>query len=125
MGTDEVPAPEEEPDRPGFFRGRQIWTYMEDVRHLIQTRRLDEAETLLNGILDAEELFSRASNTALYPDFYNRLMWVYRRKHDLLAERNLLRRYAAQRRAHSRLEKQMLIRLGELEALEDNISSCD
>lgn len=97
--------------QPGLYRGRHYTAYPDQVRSLKRTGRLEEAERLLLGLLDAVEAESRAERLGVAPWYYEQLAIVYRKQKNRVGERETLERFARQRHAPGVKPAKLLQRL--------------
>jgi len=63
--------------KPGFYRGRRISEYIEQVKSLKHNKELDKAEELLLNLVDATEKESKATRMGVAPWYYDELAKIY------------------------------------------------
>jgi len=97
--------------QPGLYRGRHYTEYPEQVRSLKRTGKLEEAERLLLGLIDAVEAESRAERLGVAPWYYEQLAIVYRKQKNHVREQEILERFARQRHAPGVKPAKLLQRL--------------
>jgi hypothetical protein len=100
-------------DKPGFYKGKHFSEYVEDVKSLTRTDRLDDAEKLLLALVDATESDSKYG---VAPWYYEKLAIIYRKKKDRKAEIEILERFARQKHAAGVTPPKLLARLEKLKA---------
>ena len=98
-------------EQPGLYRGRHYTEYPDQVRSLKRAGRLEEAERLLLGLIDAVEAESRAERLGVAPWYYEQLAIVYRKQKNRVREQEILERFARQRHAAGVKPAKLLQRL--------------
>ncbi|MDE0495984.1 MAG: hypothetical protein OXH86_01390 [Acidimicrobiaceae bacterium] len=88
--------------------------WVDSVTNLKRQERYDEALTILEGCMAAEE----AHIGGVAPWYYEQAAIIHRKKKDRAAELGVLRRYAAQPHAPGALPPKLLARLAKLESAE-------
>ena len=84
---------------PGYYRGRHYTTYVSDVKDLKRSGRLEDAEALLLGLVEATEAQSAEENCGVAPWYYEELAKIYRRRRAYEMEVRILERFARQTHA--------------------------
>ena len=80
--------------KPGTYRGRHYTEWVDEVRRLKRENLLDEAETLLLGLIGATEAEAQAKGwPSPAPGYYENLAIVYRKQRRYLDEISVLARY--------------------------------
>ena len=97
--------------RPGYYKGRHLTEYVDEVRSLKRAGRLEEAARLLLNLLEATEAESRATGHGVAPWCYKHLAIVYRKQKDPVNEKRLLLRFAEQVHAPGATPEKLLERL--------------
>lgn len=85
--------------KEGYVNGRHFTEYVETVKKLKRTGKLDEAEALLLKLVDATEAESAAGAGGVAPWYYEQLAIIYRKQNKLESEISILRRYDTQEKA--------------------------
>lgn len=104
-------------DRPGYVRGRQYTTYVENVQNLKRQSKFEDAEKLLLELICATETESKAEKTGVAPWYYEELAKIYRKQKDYQKEVEILKRFAKQKHARGVKPNQLLDRLEKAKAL--------
>lgn len=94
-------------DKPGFYRGRHISAFVEEVRTLMRNKELEKAEELLLHLVDADEKNSRATGMGVAPWYYGKLAAIYRRRRDYAAQVAILERFAEQKHSPGSMPRQL------------------
>jgi len=82
---------------PGYIRGRYFITYVYDVTNLERQDRLDEAESLLLELIDAEKDLRRVEKVKNpSPWYYEQLAIVYRKNKKYSDEISIIEKYLTQ-----------------------------
>ena len=109
-------------DKPGCYRGRHYTTYVDEVRGLKRSGRLEAAEKLLLHLVDAVESERQAERMGVAPAYYEELAIIYRKQNNRGKERTTLERFARQQHAPGAKPPQLLERLQRLRA--DDGATC-
>ena len=96
---------------PGFYRGRHFTEWVDTVKDLKRADRLEEAVTLLEGLVEATEAESQAQGVGVAPWYYEQLAIIRRKQHDPEAEVEMLERYERQPHAPGMKPPQLAARL--------------
>ena len=97
--------------QPGLYKGRHYTEYPNEVRNLKRAGRLEGAERLLLGLIDAVEAESRSKRFGVAPWYYEQLAIVYRKQKNHVREQEILERFARQRHAPGVKPAKLLQRL--------------
>jgi hypothetical protein len=103
----------------GNHRGKHYTEWVEDVKALKRAERLDEAVTLLTGLVSAVEYEAARKRWLLAPWYYDQLAIIQRKKKDYAAEIAILERFAEKNRSHGGLTPEMAKRMSKAIALKD------
>lgn len=95
----------------GEYLGKHYTEYVDDVSALKRHGALDEAATLLRGLIDAVEAEAAAEGVGVAPWYYEQLAIVLRKQQDFEGEVEILDRYAALSHAPGASEAKLLDRL--------------
>ena len=98
-------------DKPGFYKGRDFTTFVEDVKTLMRNKELEKAEELLLHLIDANEEGSRATGMGVAPWYYGKLAAIYHRRRDYAAQVAILERFAGQKHSPGSMPRQLEARL--------------
>ena len=98
-------------DKPGFYKGRPISDYVEEITALKRNKEFDKAEKLLLHLVDATEEESRATGMGVAPWYYGQLAAIYHSQMNYTAEVAILNRFAHQKHAPGSMPRQLLKRL--------------
>ncbi len=103
-------------DKPGQYKGRHYTEYVDEFKELKRQGKLEEAETLLLGLIDATESEAKAEKTIVAPAYYEHLAIVYRTQKNYSAEVGVLEPYSKQPRGP---KDKLIERLKKAQALRD------
>jgi len=112
QSTGAHPHASDDPDKPGYFRGRHISSYPADVRQLEKEGKVDEAEQLLLKLVEVAEDESTATGTGVNPWPYERLATLCRKQERYKDEIDILERWAKQKHPPGNATPALLVRLG-------------
>lgn len=98
-------------DAPGYINGRHYTTFVEDVKFLKRAGRVEEAQTLLDDLVDATEAQSKSEGGGVAPWYYEQLAVIYRQQKDYEQEVAILERFARQEHAQGATPSKLLERL--------------
>jgi len=97
--------------KAGFYRGRRISEYIEEVKTLRHNKELDKAEDLLLNLIDATEKESRATGMGVAPWYYAELAKIYHEQRNYQSEVAILERFSRQRHAPGSTPRKLMARL--------------
>lgn len=80
----------------GNYRGKHYTEWVEKVKDLKRAGQLDEALTMLNGLVDAVETEAKEKGWGVAPWYYEQIAIICRKQADLAGELAILRRYDKQ-----------------------------
>lgn len=80
-------------DAPGFHQGKHYTEWVDTVKELKREGRLDEALTLLHGLVAATEAESQAEGFGVAPWYYEQIVVIHRQRGDIASEVATLERY--------------------------------
>lgn len=105
----------ESSERPGWYQGKPIHTYVGEVQALRQAGDVSGAERLLLALIESTEHESHATGQGVAPWYYEELAKLYHQQRNTTAERAILERFAYQRHAPGVTPAQLLERLRRLD----------
>jgi hypothetical protein len=103
--------------RIGYYKGKHFTEYVETVKSLKREGKLDEAETLLLGLIDAMEAEEKEDKCGVAPGYYERLAMIYRKQQRYGDEVATLERFAEQRKGPGAKVPKLLERLNKAREL--------
>jgi predicted RNA-binding Zn-ribbon protein involved in translation (DUF1610 family) len=101
----------------GNYRGKHYTDCVDKVKDLKREDRLDEALTLLNGLVKAVENEAKAEGRGVAPWYYEQVAIICRKRGDLPGELAILQRYDQQRAAPGASPSKMAARLRKVNEL--------
>lgn len=105
-------------EMPGYYQGRHYTTYVEKVEELKRSDLLDEAESLLLGLVEAVEAQSKVDGFGLAPYYFEELAVIYRKRKDYSKEITILERYI-NNMSESNIKPRIIERLEKAKSLEN------
>lgn len=103
--------------RSGFIGARHYTDYVDEVKALKRTGRLEEAAKLLLKLVGSVEAEARATGGGVAPWYYGQLAIIYRKRKDYAAEVSILERYMRQPHAPGVSPRKLSERLKKLDFL--------
>ena len=97
--------------KPGFYRGRRISEYIEQVKSLKHNKEQDKAEDLLLNLVDVTEKESKATGMGVAPWYYDELAKIYHEQRNYQSEVAILERFSRQRHAPGSSPSKLIARL--------------
>lgn len=101
---------------PGRFEGRAFHEWVDAVKQLRREGRIQDAERILIGCIQATEAEARRDNTGVAPAYYEQLAILYDKQKMPADEIAVLERYAAQPHAPGALPEKLARRLAKARA---------
>lgn len=80
----------------GNYRGKHYTEWVDKVKELKRDDRLDDALTLLNGLVKAVESEAKSTGHGVPPFYYEQIAIICRKRGDLAGELAILQRYDSQ-----------------------------
>jgi hypothetical protein len=80
-------------DEPGYYLGHPTYAYLETIRALKASNRLNECDTLLLALISSLEAEAALSGCSLSPYYHEQLAIVRRKLGDAAGEVEVLERY--------------------------------
>lgn len=84
---------------PGFYKGRHYTEWVGGLQQLKRDGRLDDFESILLMLLDANEAESKKQQWGVAPWYYEQLAILYRKQKRYADEVAVLERYDRQKKA--------------------------
>lgn len=109
----------------GNYRGKHYTEWVEKVKDLKRDGKLDEALTLLNGLVGAVEHESKDNGWGVAPWYYEQIAIICRKKSDLAGELAILQRYENQPAAPGSGAPKMAARLRKVTELVEAAQAAD
>lgn len=102
-------------DSPGCINGLHYTEYVEMIKELKRSNRIQEAISLLKKCVDAVESEAITNNWGVAPWYYEQLAVIYRKQKDMFSELEILIRFSNQKIGPGTSSLKLLERLEKLQ----------
>ena len=101
----------------GYYKGRHFTTYVNEVKSLKNSGKIEEVEMLLLELVVATEAEDKKDKRGVAPWYYEELAKIYRKQKDYAKEVSILERFSVQRHAAGATPPKLIERLAKAKEL--------